>query len=40
MDSFNIAFDDAYGQPPLSKDAPQHRDAAYVARARRPWRSN
>jgi hypothetical protein len=28
-----IAFDDAYGQPPLSKDTLQHLDAAYVARA-------
>jgi hypothetical protein len=33
MEAFNIAYDDAYGQPPLSKDALQHLDAAYVARA-------
>jgi hypothetical protein len=33
MEAFNIAFDDAYGEPPLSKDAPQHLDTAYVARA-------
>jgi hypothetical protein len=33
MEAFNIAYDDAYGEPPLSKDAPQHLDAAYVARA-------
>jgi S1/P1 Nuclease len=33
MEAFNIAFDDVYGQPPLSKDALQHLDAAYVARA-------
>ncbi len=31
MDAFNIAFDHAYGDPPLPKDA--HLDAAYVARA-------
>jgi hypothetical protein len=33
MEAFNIAFDDAYGQPPLSNDAPRHIDAAYLARA-------
>jgi hypothetical protein len=33
MEAFNIAFDDAYGEPPLSKEAPQLLDAAYVARA-------
>jgi hypothetical protein len=32
-EAFDIAFDDAYGQPPLSKDMLQHLDAAYVARA-------
>jgi hypothetical protein len=32
-EAFNIAFDDAYGEPPLSKDTLQHLDAAYVARA-------
>jgi hypothetical protein len=32
-EAFNIAFDDVYGQPPLSKDTLQHLDAAYVARA-------
>jgi hypothetical protein len=26
-------FDDAYGDPPLSKETLQHLDAAYVARA-------
>jgi hypothetical protein len=29
MEAFDIAFDDAYGNPPLSKDAPQHLDATY-----------
>ncbi len=33
MEAFNIAFDDAYGEPPLSKNSLQHLDAAYVARA-------
>jgi hypothetical protein len=33
MEAFNIAFDDAYGEPPLSKDSLQHLDAAYAARA-------
>jgi hypothetical protein len=28
-----IAFDDVYGDPPLSKDTPQHLDAAYAALA-------
>jgi hypothetical protein len=32
-ESFSIAEADVYGDPPLSKDAPQHLDAAYVARA-------
>jgi hypothetical protein len=31
MEAFNIAFDDVYGQPPLSGNA--HLDEAYVARA-------
>jgi hypothetical protein len=31
MGAFDIAFDDAYGQPPLSGAV--HLDAAYVARA-------
>jgi hypothetical protein len=35
MDAFNIAFDDVYGQPPLSKDMLQHLDAAYVERAKK-----
>jgi hypothetical protein len=35
MEAFDISFDDVYGQPPLSKDMPQHLDAAYVARAER-----
>lgn len=30
---FNIAFNGVYGEPPLSKDTLQHRDASYVARA-------
>jgi hypothetical protein len=34
-EAFNIAIDDVYGDPPLSKDAPQHLDAAYVERAER-----
>jgi len=33
MEAFNIAFDDVYGEPPLSKGTLQHLDAAYVARA-------
>jgi hypothetical protein len=33
MEAFNIAFDDVYGQPPLSKGTLQHLDVAYVARA-------
>jgi hypothetical protein len=33
MEAFNIAFDDTCGQPPLPKDALQHLDAAYAARA-------
>ena len=33
MEAFNIAFTDAYGDPPLSKDTLQHLDAAYVKRA-------
>ncbi len=33
IEAFNIAFDDVYGQPPLSKDALQHLDASYAARA-------
>jgi hypothetical protein len=33
QEAFDIAFDDVYGLPPLSKDALQHLDAAYVARA-------
>jgi hypothetical protein len=31
MEAFNIAYDDVYGQPPLSGAV--HLDAAYVARA-------
>jgi hypothetical protein len=33
MEAFNVAYDDAYGQPPLSGAA--HLDAAYVERAKR-----
>jgi hypothetical protein len=33
MEAFNIAYDDVYGEPPLSKDTLQHLDAAYAARA-------
>jgi hypothetical protein len=33
MEAFNIAYDDVYGEPPLSKDTLQHLDQAYVARA-------
>jgi hypothetical protein len=33
MEAFNVAFDDVYGQPPLSANGVQHLDAAYVARA-------
>jgi hypothetical protein len=33
MEAFNIAYDDVYGEPPLSKDALQQLDEAYVARA-------
>jgi hypothetical protein len=33
MEAFNIAYDDVYGEPPLSKDMLQHLDAAYAARA-------
>jgi hypothetical protein len=33
MEAFNIAYDDVYGEPPLSKDALQHLDQAYVAQA-------
>jgi hypothetical protein len=28
LEAFNIAYDDTHGQPPLSKDALQHLDAA------------
>ncbi len=33
MEAFNIAFDDVYGDPPLSASSVQHLDAAYVGRA-------
>jgi hypothetical protein len=33
MEAFNVAYEDAYGEPPLSKNAPQHLNAAYVSRA-------
>jgi nuclease S1 len=33
MEGFNIAYDDVYGDPPLSKDTLQYLDAAYVGRA-------
>ncbi len=33
IESFTIAQTDVYGDPPLSKDVPQHLDAAFVARA-------
>jgi hypothetical protein len=35
FESFDIAYADVYGEPPLSKDAPQTLDAAYVERAKR-----
>jgi hypothetical protein len=35
MEAFEIAISDVYGDPPLSKAAPQHLDAAYVERAKR-----
>jgi hypothetical protein len=34
-EAFNIAYEVAYGEPPLSAAAPQVLDAAYVARAER-----
>jgi nuclease S1 len=33
LEAFNIANADAYGDPPLSKDQPQHLDADYAVRA-------
>jgi hypothetical protein len=33
MEAFDISFTDVYGDPPLSKDMPQHLDSAYVAQA-------
>jgi len=33
MEAFMLSKSDAYGTPPLSKDMPQHLDAAYVAQA-------
>lgn len=33
MEAFNIAYDDVYGEPSLSKDALQHLDQPYVTRA-------
>jgi hypothetical protein len=33
MEAFNIAYDDVYREPPLSKDTLQHLDVAYAARA-------
>jgi hypothetical protein len=33
MEAFNIADDDVYGEPPLSKYTLPHLDAAYVAGA-------
>lgn len=35
MEAFNIAYDDAYGTAPLSKDSLQHLDAAYVDRVKK-----
>jgi hypothetical protein len=35
FEAFDIAYADAYGEPPLSKDAPQFLDAAYAERAKR-----
>jgi hypothetical protein len=35
MEAFNIAFSDVYGDPPLSANAVQHLDAAYVEQARK-----
>jgi hypothetical protein len=33
MEAFMLSKSDAYGTPPLSKDMPQHLDAAYLAQA-------
>jgi len=33
MEAFDVSFSDVYGHPPLSKDALQHLDSAYVAQA-------
>ncbi|WP_426424176.1 S1/P1 nuclease [Bradyrhizobium genosp. A] len=33
MEAFMISKDDAYGNPPLSKDSPQHISSAYVGKA-------
>jgi hypothetical protein len=38
MEAFAIAKSDVYGNPPLSKDVPQHLDQAYVDRAERDVR--
>jgi hypothetical protein len=35
FEAFDIAYSDGYGEPPLSRDAPQSLDAAYVERAKR-----
>jgi hypothetical protein len=35
FESFDIAYADVYGEPPLSKGAPQTLDAAYVEHAKR-----
>jgi hypothetical protein len=35
MEAFAISQKDAYGNPPLSKAAPQHLSAAYVAQAKK-----
>ena len=34
MEAFNVAFTDAYGDPPLSKNRQQHLDTTYVERAK------
>jgi hypothetical protein len=38
MEAFGLSKDDAYGTPPLSKDAPQTIDAAYVTKAEKDVR--
>jgi hypothetical protein len=33
MEAFMVSVSDVYGDPPLSKDMPQHLDSAYAAQA-------